>query len=241
MMTAAVTLSAKDGWTFAGVKENSFTHNGAAEVRNEEHSGTAVIVFPATAPLTEPEIAVAEAASFRAAHERVLALDEERVAIEDETAVNAALTAHAGLFIAAQSLLEAEQTTLDGLKANIECLKPVAKLSLAIDSFVTDGIVIEHEKKIYLVAPSGTPITSLRLQLMYQNAAPPILGVGRDFSTPVSYTIAKQGGGTEVYMVEVIASALPVMMIKTPDAASVASKEEGLKTLHLYYTMTMEI
>jgi hypothetical protein len=69
----------------------------------------------------------------------------------------------------------------------------------------------------------------LRLQLTWQDAASPILGVGRDFSTLVSYTIAKQGGGTEAYMVEVIANALPVMMIKTPDAASVASKEEWVE------------
>jgi hypothetical protein len=223
---AVVTLSAKDGWTFSGVKENSFTHSCGTEVYNEENSGMVIIVFPATAPLTEEEIAVAEdAPSFRATHAHILTLNEDDIAIEDEASVDATLTAYASLSAAAQSLLEAEKALLDGLKVKIERLKPVEKLSLAVGSFVMDGLVIENEKKIYLVAPPGTSRTSLRLQLTYQDATLPALGAPRDFSSPVSYTIAKQSGGIEAYMVEVVESALPVMMIKTSNAVPVDTKE----------------
>jgi hypothetical protein len=46
---ALVTLSAKPGYTFAGVTANSFTYTGASAVSNLANSGTVTITFPATA------------------------------------------------------------------------------------------------------------------------------------------------------------------------------------------------
>jgi hypothetical protein len=45
---ALVTLTAKSGCTFTGVKANSFTHTGAASVTNAADSGTVTVTFPAT-------------------------------------------------------------------------------------------------------------------------------------------------------------------------------------------------
>jgi hypothetical protein len=45
---AVVSLTAKSGFTFAGVAENSFTHSGATSVANAANSGTVTITFPAT-------------------------------------------------------------------------------------------------------------------------------------------------------------------------------------------------
>jgi hypothetical protein len=45
---AKVTLTAKDGFTFTGIKENSFTHTGADAVTNEADSGTVIITFKRT-------------------------------------------------------------------------------------------------------------------------------------------------------------------------------------------------
>ncbi|GAB6393001.1 MAG: hypothetical protein MdMp014T_2374 [Treponematales bacterium] len=47
---ALVTLTAKDGFTFTGVKANSFTHTGAASVTNAADSGTVTITFPEMLP-----------------------------------------------------------------------------------------------------------------------------------------------------------------------------------------------
>jgi hypothetical protein len=46
---ALVTLTAKTGYTFDGVAENSFTYTGATSVSNAAGSGTVTITFPATA------------------------------------------------------------------------------------------------------------------------------------------------------------------------------------------------
>jgi hypothetical protein len=46
--TAVVTLTAKSGYTFTGVAENSFTCSGAASITNAANSGTITISFPAT-------------------------------------------------------------------------------------------------------------------------------------------------------------------------------------------------
>ncbi|GHU86483.1 hypothetical protein FACS189473_5700 [Spirochaetia bacterium] len=43
--TAAVTLSAQSGYTFDGVKANSFTYTGAKSVTNAANSGEVTIVF----------------------------------------------------------------------------------------------------------------------------------------------------------------------------------------------------
>jgi hypothetical protein len=48
--TAVVTLKAKDGYTFDGLSENSFSYTGALTVTNSAGSGTVTITFPATAP-----------------------------------------------------------------------------------------------------------------------------------------------------------------------------------------------
>jgi formylglycine-generating enzyme required for sulfatase activity len=48
---ATVTLTAKPGYTFAGVGANKFTYAGAASVANAAGSGTVAIVFPATGSL----------------------------------------------------------------------------------------------------------------------------------------------------------------------------------------------
>jgi len=45
---ALVTLKAKSGYTFSGVKENSFTYTGAS-VTNAKNSGEVTITFPKTA------------------------------------------------------------------------------------------------------------------------------------------------------------------------------------------------
>jgi hypothetical protein len=45
---AVVTLSAKAGFTFAGVAADSFTHTGATSITNAADSGTVTITFPAT-------------------------------------------------------------------------------------------------------------------------------------------------------------------------------------------------
>lgn len=47
---AKVTLTAKEGYTFTGVAENSFTHSGATSVANAADSGVVTITFPATEP-----------------------------------------------------------------------------------------------------------------------------------------------------------------------------------------------
>jgi hypothetical protein len=46
---AAVTLTAKTGYTFDGVAANSFTCTGAAEISHAANSGTVTITFPKTA------------------------------------------------------------------------------------------------------------------------------------------------------------------------------------------------
>jgi membrane carboxypeptidase/penicillin-binding protein PbpC len=46
---AVLTLTAKTGFTFAGVAENSFAYSGATSVGNAADSGTVTITFPATA------------------------------------------------------------------------------------------------------------------------------------------------------------------------------------------------
>jgi hypothetical protein len=46
---AVVTLTAKEGYTFAGVAANAFTYSGATSVTNAKDSGTVTISFPATA------------------------------------------------------------------------------------------------------------------------------------------------------------------------------------------------
>ena len=50
--TAEVFLTAKNGFTFTGVAENSFTHNtaGAGNVSNAADNGTVTIIFPETEP-----------------------------------------------------------------------------------------------------------------------------------------------------------------------------------------------
>jgi hypothetical protein len=45
-----VTLSAKEGWTFAGVVANSFRHDKAQTVNNLANSGVVTIDFPKTGP-----------------------------------------------------------------------------------------------------------------------------------------------------------------------------------------------
>jgi formylglycine-generating enzyme required for sulfatase activity len=47
---AVVTLQAKEGYTFTGVGADSFTHGGAATIRNAADSGIVTITFPATEP-----------------------------------------------------------------------------------------------------------------------------------------------------------------------------------------------
>jgi hypothetical protein len=46
---AVLTLNAAAGYTFTGVAQNAFTHNGASVVSNLANSGTVTISFPATA------------------------------------------------------------------------------------------------------------------------------------------------------------------------------------------------
>ncbi len=53
---AKVTLSAKAGYTFTGVAQNSFTYTGATSVTNAADSGTVTITFPATADTTLPAV-----------------------------------------------------------------------------------------------------------------------------------------------------------------------------------------
>ena len=48
--TATITLTAKSGYTFAGVNANYFTVAGATSVSNNANSGVVTAVFPATAP-----------------------------------------------------------------------------------------------------------------------------------------------------------------------------------------------
>ncbi|GAB6390787.1 MAG: leucine-rich repeat protein [Treponematales bacterium] len=50
---AVVTLTAKSGFTFAGVRPHSFTCTGATRVTNTAGSGTVTITFPATAALDQ--------------------------------------------------------------------------------------------------------------------------------------------------------------------------------------------
>ncbi|GAB6391957.1 MAG: leucine-rich repeat domain-containing protein [Treponematales bacterium] len=54
---ALVTLTAKDGYTFAGVADGSFTHSGAKSVTNAADSGTVTITFPATSGITVANLA----------------------------------------------------------------------------------------------------------------------------------------------------------------------------------------
>lgn len=49
---AKVTLIAKEGYTFTGVEENSFTYTGATSVTNAANSGVVTISFPATEATT---------------------------------------------------------------------------------------------------------------------------------------------------------------------------------------------
>jgi formylglycine-generating enzyme required for sulfatase activity len=48
---AALTLTAKTGWTFTGLAADSFTHDGAGLITNTADSGIVTITFPATAYL----------------------------------------------------------------------------------------------------------------------------------------------------------------------------------------------
>jgi hypothetical protein len=50
--SARVTLTAKTGYTFAGLAANSFTYTGATSVTNSANSGTVTITFPATEALS---------------------------------------------------------------------------------------------------------------------------------------------------------------------------------------------
>jgi hypothetical protein len=63
------------------------------------------------------------AAAFRADHAVVLGTAVDTVSLGDETAVNAALTAHEALSSGVKDLLTTEKTTLDTLKAKIDALK----------------------------------------------------------------------------------------------------------------------
>jgi hypothetical protein len=60
---AALTLSAKPGYTFSGVVSGTLSYSGAAAT-NAANSGTVVITFPATAGEGGPELAVVSAFSL---------------------------------------------------------------------------------------------------------------------------------------------------------------------------------
>jgi formylglycine-generating enzyme required for sulfatase activity len=51
---AVVTLTAKSGYTFAGVAANAFSYTGASSVTNAVNSGTVTITFPATGANSSP-------------------------------------------------------------------------------------------------------------------------------------------------------------------------------------------
>ncbi len=61
--TAVITLTAKDGFTFTGVKEDFFTVAGAETVSNDADSGVVTAVFAQTESLPDPQYLTVTAAS----------------------------------------------------------------------------------------------------------------------------------------------------------------------------------
>jgi hypothetical protein len=79
------------------------------------------------------------------------------------------------------------------------------------------------------LAPYGADRTQLAPGITYIGAAiHPAVGVPQDFSAPVTYTVTAADGSTADFVIEVLASNLPVMVIATPGNAPIVSRDDWM-------------
>jgi LPXTG-motif cell wall-anchored protein len=204
--TATITLSAKPGWTFAGVSADFFKVTGA-NATNDANSGTVKAVFPATVPAKVAlESALKEAkaiahtfqsaaswAALQAAIDKGDAVDANPDATEAEVvaALNALNAAIAGLYYD-YPVMEAFGTWSGSgpLSARINAdIENFVQLNLngtpvdTVDYLVTSGSTIITLHEAYL---KSLPAGSHTFIAEFTNGA----------SDPMTLTIASGGGGS---------------------------------------------
>ncbi len=106
-----------------------------------------------------------------------------------------------------------------------------------------DGIIDENSKKIALIVPFGTDVTSLIPSVTHNGInLSPASGIQQDFSTPVNYTVSAYDGSSQVYEVTVIESANPTKSITSftfeslnPDVSGVVDDVAKTITVNVPY------
>ena len=109
------------------------------------------------------------------------------------------------------------------------------------------GSIDQTNKKIILIVPSGTDVTSLVPSIVHDGASiSPNSGVSKDFTNPVTYTVTASDNSTQAYEVTVTISTLPTKAITdfrfsglSPEVIS--DIDESAKTIQLYVPAATDI
>ncbi|GHT75496.1 hypothetical protein FACS1894124_6930 [Spirochaetia bacterium] len=187
-----------------------------------------------------PETAETAAAAFKTAQSVVLAKTVDTVAIADEDAVTAALTAYNALSAEAKALLVAEKSKLDALKAKVDALKAAenanpADTSAAAAFKTAHSVVLGKTVDTVAIADESAVTAALTAYNSLSAGAKPLVSVEKSKLDTLKAKIDELKAEAAAFK-----TTHSVVLAKTVDTVAIADEDAVTAALTAYNALSAE-